>query len=79
MAYWLIGIAYEVISEKEAKLIQALTYSPRWLFPTNRPEIVACGRAALEDNALQVVRTEARDCLTKNDFAQIAWAIDGPC
>lgn len=26
MAYWLIGIAYEVISEKEAKLIQALTY-----------------------------------------------------
>lgn len=78
VAYWLIGIAYGVICEKEAKLIQALTYSPRWLFPTNRPEIATCGRAALEDNALQVVIAEARDYLAKNEFAQIAWAIDGP-
>lgn len=75
VAYWLLGIAYGVISKHEADLIQAMTRSTTWLFPVDREEIAERGRVALEKEAFMVARKEANEQLSAIELEQIAWAI----
>ncbi len=78
VAYWLLGIAYGVISKHEAELIQAMTRSTTWFFPVDRAEIAECGRAALGKEAVMVARKEASEQLSALELEQIAWAIGNP-
>ncbi len=78
VAYWLLGIAYGVISKHEAELIRAMTRSTTWLFPVHRAEIAERGRVALDKEAFMVVRKEASEQLSAVELEQIAWAIGNP-
>ncbi|WP_338801949.1 TniQ family protein [Pseudomonas sp. RSB 5.4] len=78
VAYWLLGIAYGVISKHEAELIRAMTRSTTWFFPVDRAEIAECGRVALGNEAVKVARKEASEQLSAVELEQIAWAIGSP-
>jgi len=78
VAYWLLGIAYGVISKHEAELIQAMTRSTTWFFPVDRAEIAERGRVALDKEAFMVARKEASEQLSAVELEQIAWAIGHP-
>lgn len=75
VAYWLLGVAYGVISKHEADLIRAMTRSTTWLFPVDREEIAERGCIAMDKEAVMVVRNEAREQLCAEELEQIVWAL----
>lgn len=75
VAHLLLGVAYGVISEKEASLIREITFSPAWIFPVNRAEVVSCGLNALGREALEMVRGEVQHALGEKSYQLISWAL----
>ncbi|RIZ40649.1 TniQ family protein [Pseudomonas putida] len=75
VAFWMLGIGYGVISEKEAGLIQSYTYSRSTVFPASAEAVASAGRRCFSAETLAAIREEAVRELTEQEYYEIAWAI----
>ncbi|GLO40313.1 hypothetical protein PPUN15366_19570 [Pseudomonas putida] len=75
VAFWMLGIGYGIISEKEAGLIQSYTYSRSTVFPADAESVACAGRRCFSAETLAAIREEAVHELTEQEYNQIIWAI----
>lgn len=73
VAYWLLGMAYDVITKEEALFIQKALYSNSITFPICRDELAAYSRGALSSESIRPTLKSLRKKLSSNCRAQIAW------
>ncbi|MCF5803939.1 TniQ family protein [Pseudomonas tremae] len=73
VAYWLLGMAYDVITTKDALFIQKALYSNSITFPIGRDELAAYSRGALSSEAARPTLKSLRKNLSCDSLAQIAW------
>lgn len=75
VAFWLLGVAYGIISEQEAQFIKSATHSATLVFPTNRFEIQFASKACFATETLHLIQKEARVALSEVSFRQIKWML----
>lgn len=73
VAYWLLGMAYGVITTEDALFIQKALYSNSITFPVGRDELAAYSRGALSSEAARPTLKSLRKNLSRDSRAQIAW------
>lgn len=73
VAYWLMGIAYGVITEEEGKLINQITRSEIAEFPTTRLQVAAATTRNYMEAGLARILKEANESLTPEEFQAISW------
>jgi hypothetical protein len=85
VAYWLMGIAFGVISQEEGRLINQITRSEIAEFPTTRLQVAAATTRNYLEPGLAKMLKEANESLTSGEFQAISWVFvrllkpkDGP-
>ncbi|GAB0077576.1 hypothetical protein TOC8171_29790 [Pseudomonas syringae] len=73
VAYWLMGIAYGVITQEEGKLINQITRSEVAEFPTTRMQVAAATTRNYLKAGLARMLKEANESLTPEEFQSISW------
>lgn len=73
VAYWLMGIAYGVITQEEGKLINQITRSEVAEFPTTRLQVAAATTRNYLEAGLARMLKEANESLTPDEFQSISW------
>ncbi len=73
VAYWLMGIAYGVITQEEGKLINQITRSEVAEFPTTRLQVAAATNRNYLEAGLARMLKEANESLTPEEFQSISW------
>lgn len=75
VAYWMLGIAFNVIDSAEAQFIRDTTRPYAVPFPVTREEVGILGLLALNKRQKKCYLALARAGLSEQDFESIAWAI----
>lgn len=73
VAYWLMGIAYGVITQEEGNLINQITRSEVAEFPTTRLQVAAATNRNYLEAGLARMLKEANESLTPEEFQSISW------
>ncbi len=73
VAYWLLGIAYGLITPEEGKLINQITRSESAEFPTTRLQVAAATTRNYLEEGLARMLEEATESLTPKEFQAISW------
>nr|WP_304665495.1 hypothetical protein [Pseudomonas savastanoi] len=73
VAYWLLGIAYGLITQEEGKLINQITRSEVAEFPTTRLQVAAATNRNYMEAGLARMLKEANESLTPEEFQSISW------
>lgn len=68
VAYWLLGIAYGLITPEEGKLINQITRSESAEFPTTRLQVAAATTRNYLEEGLARMLEEATESLTPKNF-----------
>ncbi|PVV70685.1 hypothetical protein DD985_15185, partial [Pseudomonas sp. HMWF011] len=73
VAYWLMGIAYGVITQEEGNLINQITRSEVAEFPTTRLQVAAATNRNYLEAGLARMLKDANESLTPEEFQSISW------
>ncbi|MDY7564710.1 TniQ family protein [Pseudomonas sp. RTC3] len=73
VAYWLMGIAYGLITQEEGKLINQITRSEIAVFPTTRLQVAAATTRNYLEAGLAEILKEANESLAPEEFQAISW------
>ena len=73
VAYWLMGIAYGVITQEEGQLINQITRSEIVEFPTTRLQVAAATTRNYLEAGLTWMVKEAKESLAPEEFQAISW------
>ncbi|UHH33020.1 hypothetical protein LUW10_14845 [Pseudomonas veronii] len=73
VAYWLMGIAYGVITQEEGQLINQITRSEVAEFPTTRLQVAAATTRNYLEAGLARMLKEASGSLSPEEFQSISW------
>lgn len=74
VAYWMLGIGFNVIDSAEAQFIRNSTRPYALPFPVTRDEVGLLGLLALNKRQKKCYLALARSSLSEQDFKNIAWA-----
>lgn len=73
VAYWMMGIAYGVISQEEGKLIRRITRSEIAEFPITKLQVAAATTRNYLEAGLAWMMKEANESLAPEEFQAISW------
>ncbi|KPY29486.1 TniQ family protein [Pseudomonas syringae] len=76
VAYWMLGVSFELISDVEAVFIRDTTRAYSTPFPVNRSEIATLGTLAYSWSQISAYLRHARVIFDEKDLKAVAWAID---
>ncbi|VVO62068.1 TniQ family protein [Pseudomonas fluorescens] len=75
VAYWLMGVAYELITREEAVFIRETIRTAFSPFPTTQMQIAASTTANYLDEGLSRLIHEAKSALTLDEFREVSWVL----
>jgi hypothetical protein len=76
VAYWMLGIGFNVIEASEAEFIRDTTRPYAIPFPVTREEVRLLGMLALSNRQKRCYLELARTRLSEQDFDSIVWALE---
>ncbi|MDD0995084.1 TniQ family protein [Pseudomonas sp. TNT2022 ID1044] len=76
VAYWMLGVSFDLISDVEAGFIRDTTRPYSTPFPVNRSEIAALGTLAFSWSQISAYLRHAQIIFDEKDLEAVAWAID---
>lgn len=76
VAYWMLGIAFNVIDSADAKFIRDTTRPYSIPFPVSRGEVSLLGLLAINNRQKKSYLALAKTRLSEQEFESIAWALE---
>jgi len=73
VAYWLLGVAYGVITREEASWIGRVTRPVASLFPITQLDVARSTTLNYQEAGLTRMMAEARESLSQEEFQMVSW------